>query len=239
MFLGTATRITATKCIELGANIHPCFWYLYGGIIATIWSVRRLKGGINYDTFETRLITIKKQIAIVTCFTINYIFQGINWTLLFTNQVSSARSPYFLSVFCLIACVFDAITWMVRKHIKVIAGRINVPLADYDDCSISEFDNRSRNNNEVRNISAALRREVITCIICGLSQTVGKEKELITIEPEEEDKPENRTHVDTLFLLGAFYPTNIDDHSEPNVIDQYHVDPIQANTKQAVFTDYA
>eukprot|EP01083_Nonionella_stella_P209297 758823_1 len=64
----------------------PLFIICIGGFIATLWIYKRLRTGINRDTYEVRLVTLKQQTYITALFTFNYIFQGICWMLLFTKS---------------------------------------------------------------------------------------------------------------------------------------------------------
>eukprot|EP01084_Bolivina_argentea_P154428 269194_1 len=69
----------------------PVFGICVGGIFATIWSVRHLRSGINRDTFASRMLAIRQQTAIVSCFTLNYILQAINWSVLFTHTTNQSQ----------------------------------------------------------------------------------------------------------------------------------------------------
>eukprot|EP01084_Bolivina_argentea_P051506 94760_1 len=147
----------------------PVFGICIGGIIATVWSVKRLKSTIIDETFELRWLLIKQQTVIIVCFTINYILQGINWSILFWFNDESAGAklnPYLLTAFCMIAVVFDALTWIIRKYIKQI---YNLKLSSFSSEVIPKKKNRIQ---QIKNISDALRKEVITCIIDGLAQSI-------------------------------------------------------------------
>eukprot|EP01084_Bolivina_argentea_P122319 216756_1 len=143
----------------------PLFIICVSGIIATILVAIRLKAQINYNTAELRERAIKQQIAIVISYTINYGFQGICWFLLFTNTFPN-HHPYILSTFCLIALIFDVIAWILRKYSKYI----QLPRVISSTSYIINNNNNNNNNNNIKNISDALRKDVITCIITGLSK---------------------------------------------------------------------
>ena len=103
-----------------------------------IWSVRQLKRRVLDDTFKLRWIVIKTQTAIITCFTINYVFQGINWIIIFQDtETHPIHDPYLLATFCLIAVIFDSITWGVRNYVQQKSSK--------------NFENDNRNNNKKKN----------------------------------------------------------------------------------------
>ena len=162
----------------------PVFGIVIGGFIALGWSVRKLKSTIIDETFELRWTLIRQQTAIITCFTINYGLQAISWSVLFwwnTQNFSQNPNldinPYLLSIFCVIACVFDAVTWFIRKWVK----KIHQIQSSFSSMSMGPL--RSQNNRpnmmrrmrtqkNIKNISDALRKEVITCIVDGLGQCI-------------------------------------------------------------------
>eukprot|EP01084_Bolivina_argentea_P038290 70804_1 len=235
----------------------PLFIICIGGFIATLWIYKRLRTGINRDTYEVRLVALKQQTYITALFTFNYIFQGICWMLLFTKSSKNIdhTGPYLLSSFCLIACIFDAITWIVRKYIKAI------PIIS---SSISNFimpQNQiynAQNNGKIKTISAALRKEVITCIIDGISKSDRKSSELLQINNPNSNSRYNQTisisgtgnnyreilipqkgDNENLLGLSKYYPMKLDDKCKTYVIEEYPIDPIHTNTIQAIFCNYA
>ena len=82
-----------------------------------------------------------------------------------------------MCILCVIAVAFDLITWLVRKYIKQIYKlRVVSALSNFASNGSRNKPKppmmRRRTTDKIKNISDALRKEVITCIIDGLAKTV-------------------------------------------------------------------
>ena len=99
----------------------PVFGVVVGGFIATGWSVKRLKSTIVDATFELRWLLIKQQIVIIACFTINYILQGVNWSILFF--FNAGRSDLFFNIFSFSKKFFTIFLFLVlMSHDHQLVG---------------------------------------------------------------------------------------------------------------------
>eukprot|EP01084_Bolivina_argentea_P060133 109880_1 len=125
----------------------PAISVVIGGIIVTYWSLKRLKSRILDDTFELRWKIIKRQTAIVACFTIAYFCQGIIWMITFMNHENEPTrkppQPYLLSMFVLCGVFFDLITWCAKDSI-LLCWKNNMALSNHD-LKMSLADSRRTN----------------------------------------------------------------------------------------------
>eukprot|EP01084_Bolivina_argentea_P308482 533441_1 len=229
----------------------PTFGICLGGFIATGWSVKRLKATIIDETFELRWLLIKQQTVIITCFSINYALQMATWILLYSNTCSKCN-PYFLTAFCFIGSIFDAITWITRKYIKQIS---QLRISSIIPGQLPSPSPKLKRKKTIKNISDALRKEVITCIIDGLAKSAEKRinvKQLrsgqasinapitnISSNLLNEKNNDYRSILDQNSLFPDDYPSKLDGKEKPNVIERYEVETLGAHKSDGVFTDYA
>ena len=72
----------------------PLFVVIVGGISITIWAVTRLKQRILEETWELRLGVLRRQITIVSIFTINYIISGCLFLPIVLVTFTSTKHDY-------------------------------------------------------------------------------------------------------------------------------------------------
>ena len=137
--------------IPLGAVI-------VGGLGITIWAVQRLKQRMLEETFALRWSVIKRQIAIVTFFTVNYliaacIWSPIVWVTFNTDEYGKygaepSNQPYLLSITIVLTVFFDVIAWIAKDSTscRIFRAPINMVVAFstanstyYDNSAIIEY----------------------------------------------------------------------------------------------------
>eukprot|EP01084_Bolivina_argentea_P317319 550155_1 len=204
----------------------PTFIIVTGGVFATVWSIQQLKRRILEDVFELRWVTMKTQTAIITCFTVNHILQCANWIFLSDNKSDKPNyNPYIISGFCLFSVLCDAITWFIFKK---ISGDKTLDKKTVENYNIFQSLQRDQSSD---NISDALRKELITFITGGLTQSP-------ILNSHKKHKAEN----DSMFFSGdimLYIPKLIDDEYKEHVIEQYPVGVVGGEHKNIVFTEYA
>merc|ERR1712176_948299 len=125
-----------------------------GGLGITVWAVKRLKQRMLEETFELRWSVIKRQIAIVSFFTLNYVIAGCIWWpivwITFDTDVEYGKygaqpnqQPYLLSITIVLTVIFDLVAWIAkdsfescklfRNPIEMITStHYNSPIIEYN-----------------------------------------------------------------------------------------------------------
>ena len=131
----------------------PAAILVLGGTGVTINNYCKLKIRKNEATFKLRWSAMKRQMWIVFALTVSYIGQGIIWIIVFNDDHNITKDqPYLLSVFALWAMIVDGFAWFIKNYLT------QKDLADTNHKNIT--------------ISDALRKEVITFIVAGLSTSL-------------------------------------------------------------------
>eukprot|EP00483_Globobulimina_turgida_P010855 UN10876 len=85
------------------------------------------------ETFELRWSVIKRQIAIVSLFTINYVIAGCIWWpivwITFTHKygpygANPTKQPYLLGITIVLTVVFDLIAWIAKDSFAIYCNKI-------------------------------------------------------------------------------------------------------------------
>ena len=168
-FLRERNKINAWN---VGVIYIPLFVIVFGGIVTNIWTMRQFRGRLNDGTFQLRWMVIMMQTAIISVFTVNYAIQGVAWTVIMNDgETIAVHDPYYLSVFCMVAIIFDAIAWGVRNLIQRIWSHRDVLFCTNSNVtSAQKMKAFASPPEKTVEISDALRKEVITFITAGIHQ---------------------------------------------------------------------
>ena len=148
----------------------PLIAVIVGGLGITIWAVFRLKQRMLEETFELRWSVIKRQIAIVGLFTINYVAAGCIWIpiVLITYKNSyddnkygavPVHQPYLLSVTIVLTNIFDLIAWIAKDTVESCNVFKN-PIKNIISSSSSSSSNSNSNVIIAYNISSKKVKKV-------------------------------------------------------------------------------
>lgn len=125
----TKNTSTTTSPNNLIILYIPLGAVIFGGLAITFWAVRRLRQRMLQETFELRWSVIKRQIAIVSFFTINYVIAGciwwpVVWITFDSDEYNeygadpNKNQPYLLSITIILTVVFDVVAWIAKESFE-------------------------------------------------------------------------------------------------------------------------